>query len=243
MRRSSFCIFAVIAMLGFALLGRGQTAPKQAANTAEQKADAYLQSIRQQPSLLLEFLRQMPKGADLHNHLPGAVYAESYIKWAAQDGLCIDRKTLRAIPPEPMPAKEGSSSQDAQGCDTSKGHVPARNALTDPDLYRELLGAWSMRNFSGNGESAHDHFFNTFLKFGAAENNHLGDMLAEAVSRAAHQNVVYLELIVEPTNFEASRLGAGLNWNGDMAAMRQKLLDGRLPRVVADDIGRWKVGQ
>jgi hypothetical protein len=32
---------------------------------------------------MLAFLRQMPKGGDLHNHLSGAIYAESYIQWVA----------------------------------------------------------------------------------------------------------------------------------------------------------------
>ncbi len=40
-----------------------------ATQTAEQKTARYLDSIRQQPSLLLAFLHDMPKGGDLHNHL------------------------------------------------------------------------------------------------------------------------------------------------------------------------------
>ena len=96
MRRSFLCILSLLVML-FTLPAWGQTTP------GEQRVDAYLRSIREQPSLLLEFMRQMPKGADIHNHLPGAIYAESYIKWAAQDGLCIDRKTLAAMAPEPVP--------------------------------------------------------------------------------------------------------------------------------------------
>jgi len=30
--------------------------------------------------MLTAFLEQMPKGGDLHNHLTGAVYAETYIQ-------------------------------------------------------------------------------------------------------------------------------------------------------------------
>jgi len=40
-------------------------------------------AIRHNPALLLPFLREMPKGGDLHNHLSGAIYAESYLRWAA----------------------------------------------------------------------------------------------------------------------------------------------------------------
>ena len=44
-------------------------------------------------------LQRMPKGGDLHNHLSGAVYAESYLRWAAQDGKCIDSGGVITLPP------------------------------------------------------------------------------------------------------------------------------------------------
>lgn len=206
--------------------------PATGTNAGEQKAEAYLDSVRQQPSLLLEFLREMPKGADLHNHLSGAVYAESYLNWAAQDGLCLDRRTLAAMPAESL-AGEESGGPPVRGCDPSKGRVPARNALGNPELYREVLAAWSMRGFLGTTETGHDHFFNTFGKFGAANENHLGDMLAEVVSRAGHQHVLYLELILNPDSMQAARLGAGMGWSGDMAGQRQKIIDKQVERVVA----------
>ena len=43
------------------------------------------ESVRHDPLLLRRFLEQMPKGGDLHNHLSGTVYGESYIRWAAAD--------------------------------------------------------------------------------------------------------------------------------------------------------------
>ena len=39
---------------------------------------------------LADFLKRMPKGADLHNHLHSAVYAETFIEEAIEDGLCVD---------------------------------------------------------------------------------------------------------------------------------------------------------
>src|ERR1039457_3358700 len=63
-------------------------------NSEEARTERYFQSIRKDPNLLLAFLREMPKGADLHIHLTGSVYAESYIQWAADEGECIDGKTL-----------------------------------------------------------------------------------------------------------------------------------------------------
>ena len=209
-------------------------APKSAAtSSAQQRAEAYLDAVRQQPSLLLEFLREMPKGADLHNHLSGAVYAESYLSWAAEDGKCLDRKTLTALPPESLAAQEAGPGRPALGCDAAKGHLPARAALAVPELYREVLAAWSMRGFLGNTETGHDHFFNTFGKFGAATDHHRGDMLAEVVSRAGRQHVLYLELILNPDDMQAAAAGNGVGWNGDLAGTRQKIIDRKIERAVA----------
>ena len=46
---------------------------------------------------LREFLYAMPKGGDLHNHLSGAVYAETFLDLARRDGMCFD--ATRAIVP------------------------------------------------------------------------------------------------------------------------------------------------
>src|SRR5258707_4357093 len=40
--------------------------------------------------MLRQVLQAMPKGGDLHNHLSGSVYAESYLRYAADDGICVD---------------------------------------------------------------------------------------------------------------------------------------------------------
>ncbi|HXX27057.1 MAG TPA: adenosine deaminase, partial [Terriglobales bacterium] len=71
----------------------------QSQPTAEERTSRYFDSVRKQPDLLLAFLRQMPKGADLHNHLAGSIYAESWIDFAFQDGLCVDRTTSILVAP------------------------------------------------------------------------------------------------------------------------------------------------
>lgn len=185
----------------------------------EQKIARYFESVRSQPLLLHAFLAQMPKGADLHNHLSGAVYAESFIKWAVQDGLCVDRVSLSLTMPP---------------CDPAAGKPPAAAALQDPVLYGNLLDAFSMRQFHPGPESGHDHFFATFGKFGAATNNHTPEMLAEVRSRAAEGHLQYMELMFNPDGGAAARLGAKLNWNNDLTAMRDQLLAQGLPKIVAD---------
>src|SRR5947208_13498654 len=78
---------------------------------SEQKVARSFESIRKSPPRMLEFLLQMPKGGDLHNHLSGAVYAESYIQWSADNGLCINTMTMTLSPPPANAACDPNSSQ------------------------------------------------------------------------------------------------------------------------------------
>ncbi len=175
--------------------------------TAEQRAARHLESVRHQPPLLYAFLYDMPKGGDLHNHLVGAVYAESFIQYAADDGLCVDRQTMALGPPP---------------CDP-KTRPPARAALDDPVLYRQMVDAFSMRDFQPGVEAGHDHFFDSFLKFLPVTQAHMGDFLAEVASRAAAQNEQYLELMVEVL-WPVMDLSKNLTWSGDFDRTREALL-------------------
>src|SRR3977135_676114 len=40
--------------------------------------------------MLRQVLQAMPKGGDLPNHISGSLYAESYLRYAANDGICVD---------------------------------------------------------------------------------------------------------------------------------------------------------
>ena len=177
-------------------------------NPATQRIARYFESIRNSPPLLFAFLRAMPKGGDLHNHLSGSIYAESYIDWAATKGLCVNTSTMTLAQPP---------------CDTEKGQSPVRAALTNPLLYRQLVDAWSIRNWQLAGLSGHDQFFDTFGKFGAAGSGQFGAMLAEASSRAARGRVMYLELMLTPDGGMSSQLGQRLGWDGDFEATLNKL--------------------
>jgi hypothetical protein len=57
-----------------------ETSSPAGANASEQRTAQYFDSIRNQPLKLQAFLKDMPKGADLHTHLSGAVYAETFMK-------------------------------------------------------------------------------------------------------------------------------------------------------------------
>jgi hypothetical protein len=60
----------------------------------EFRASKALEAIRGDPLALHVFLKRMPKGADLHSHLHSAVYAETLIRNAIEDKLCVDRTRI-----------------------------------------------------------------------------------------------------------------------------------------------------
>src|ERR1043165_2133122 len=118
-----------------------------AALADEARTAAELERVRNSPPELRRFVEALPKGGDLHNHLSGATYAESFIAWGAADGLCLSTTSFALVRPP---------------CDAAPNLVPAATALTDSTLYGRTLDAMSMRQFRGTLESGHDHFFRTF---------------------------------------------------------------------------------
>ena len=206
--------------------------PKTQSSAGEiRTARALLSFESQGPLALHAFLEQFPKGADLHVHLSGAVYAETFIKDAAEDGLCVDPAGLKfAKPPcggKVMPAAAllGNMTQANQ------------------DLYDRLIDAFSMRSFvPTTGFSEHDQFFATFARFGGLDKRHVGEWVDEVASRAAAQNQQYLELMDTPAFGHAATIGKALGWKAgepDFAAFRRQLLDHGLRDEVAagrDDV-------
>jgi len=192
-----------------------------AAQTAEQKTAAYLDSIRKQPSLLLAFLHEIPKGGDLHNHLDGAIYAEDLLDFAASDNYCVDRTTSRLIAPP----------CDACASYTAKPGI--RCAYGDHILYDQIIDAWSMRNWQPGDGSAHDHFFATFDKFGLVSHGHVADAVASVINRAAREHVRYIEFMHTADGGAAAKLGLDQGWDSDFAKMREKLLAGGLKEIAA----------
>jgi adenosine deaminase len=188
------------------------------AQAAEQRTSAYFDSIRRNPLLLEAFIREMPKGGDLHNHLSGAVYAEHYIEMAVSDKLCVSLKTMSFAQPP---------------CDSGNGLVAAADVQKDSVLDRELIDALSMRAFQPREyESGEDHFFDTFGKFRMVSSAHTGEMLAEVVSRAGHQNQSYLELTLGLDRISAA-LGTKVGWDDDFNRLAGKLAEAGINDAVA----------
>jgi adenosine deaminase len=191
------------------------------AQTPEQKTARYLDSVRNQPSLLLAFLQDVPKGGDLHNHLSGSTYAEDMIDWAAADNFCIDRTTSRLLSPP---------------CDDCARYTPKpaiRCAYGDHVFYNQIVDAWSMRNWRPGDESGHDHFFATFDKFEAVADAHTAESVATVTNREAKEHVQYIEFMHTADGSAAIELGMKLGWEPDLAKGREKLLAGGLKDVIA----------
>jgi adenosine deaminase len=153
---------------------------------------------------LYALLRDMPKGGDLHMHLTGAVYAETFIKDAAADGMCVDVKALGLVKSEGM-------SQRTPRC--ASGQVTAASVFANQRLYDELVDSFSMRSyFPTPGFSGHDQFFATFDRDDPQHDmgaRHGGEWLDEVATRAASQNEQYLEVMQTPSTATGAAFGLG----------------------------------
>jgi len=177
------------------------------ATPREQRAIQAFNTAKQSPLELTAFLARMPKGADLHLHLSGAVYAETFLKDAAADGLCVNPVTMsffkpaattRSIPPQPV---------------CGEGNDRADSVFKDQKLYDALVDSFSMRSFVPSaGISGHDQFFATFGRFGAIDKSHTGEWLDEVATRAAAQNEQYLEIMETPIFADVAKISSHIEW-------------------------------
>lgn len=165
--------------------------------STDTRMDVVMSAIADDPIAYREFFTEFPKGADLHQHLSGAVWAESLITWAAQDGLCLTPVTFVA---------------SAGPCTSEQ--ISAASVQSSPSLQSEVIAAWSMRMFIPSlTHSGHDQFFNTFGKFSRILDpaNRSGQALAEVLNQAAADSVVRLETKFSPVFRDFPTLISAIN--------------------------------
>ncbi|HAM35036.1 MAG TPA: adenosine deaminase [Elusimicrobia bacterium] len=183
----------------------------------EASAAARFSAAKRSEPELVAFLKGMPKGADLHNHAWGAIYAENMLDFAVRNSFYMDPSSL------------AFSTQPAAGL------VPAKDLLSNRPLAAKFLDAVSMRGGYPGLQSGHDHFFSAFRYFVALLDAMGPDQrLAEVIGRAKDQNVQYLELMEEVSSDSATE--SALNdppviddMEKALAAMRK-----RFPALLAD---------
>ena len=90
--------FALLCLFPASVLAQTKAQPAVPNETAaERRVSVSIEAARANPLHLHLLLQRLPKGADLHNHLSGAVYAESWIRAAAEDQLCVNLATLSFV--------------------------------------------------------------------------------------------------------------------------------------------------
>jgi adenosine deaminase len=219
---------ALVALAGCGQKPTGQGVPTRA---EARTALIYDANLHQGPETLRAFLNDFPKGADLHVHLSGAVYAETLIRDAGEDGLCVDKTTLSfAKPPcrgNLIPATQLS------------GNIDRQSQL----LYDKLIDSLSVRSFVPTAAwSEHDQFFAVFDRMNGLA-DHAAEWVDEVASRAAAENNQYLELMHTPPFSHAAQIAHQIGWNAKLAQadpqafaqFRQQLLDHGLRDEVAAD--------
>ncbi len=210
---------AAILSSAFSAIAADLRTPRAAPSSAE--IERRFADLRKSPPELYAFLYRMPKGGDLHNHLAGAVYAESLLRAAAQDHLCIDQSALALIKP----------SAPGSGC--APGQVDAAALQTNNTLESAMIDSLSMRDFVPGAQSAHDHFFATFGKFSAATSGEGAQFVGEVVQRAADQNESYLELMALSGGGPIATLGIRVGLDADFDSAHKKLEDAGIGQLVS----------
>ncbi|WP_262690427.1 amidohydrolase family protein [Kordiimonas aestuarii] len=215
MRGLTFALSCLLS-LGVTL---GAVADSQRALKARTAGDALAWSA--QNGRLRPVMESFPKGGDIHNHLSGAIYAETWLDWAAEDGLCADM----AVPAIRM-IKGDSCAAD--------GWITAMEARANKDHRREIINSLSNRSYVPTlNWSGHDDFFVTFDRK-AASPKRFGDELAMVARRAGQQNILYLELMETTILGELFPLVGDVKLSGDLDADYKTLMGGAFGAAMPD---------
>jgi adenosine deaminase len=184
--------------------------------TAEERealVSGHMETLRPDATSLKSFLRDMPKGADLHSHTSGAIATEKLIQWGAEDGACVNTSTYVASNP------------------CAAGTTPLSNTTTDRALYNAVLSAWSMEGHPGPLLNAHQHFFDAFGKYGAVQlDSRNDDSYADIMSQAGKNKQIYIELMQGFGSGAGGSIAAGLfgpsdPWDAQtLLAKRQQII-------------------
>lgn len=176
--RVDLCRGVLLAALALASI------PASAQSRADAGLNAWFEQAGRSEALLRLVAQRLPKGADLHRHSEGAIYAEDFIDWAAaRDGcLIVETKTLVKGPCEPP------ASVPLQGLETQ-----------DTKLYNDAIDTMSMgRHDPGvrdEGVSGHERFFASFRRFSFGTSGERAPIIATNREEAAYDHIHYLELM------------------------------------------------
>ena len=142
---------------------------------------------------VVELLREFPKGADIHNHLSGAILPEDYLALGVHDGSCYggDKKYPG------METVAVSLSQVGAFGVCPPDFKPLASA--DREDRGRIIGSLSMYRYPyPDIQSGHDQFFATFGRFGAISGRpwNFAPMMAALLRQEEADGVSYVETMV-----------------------------------------------
>lgn len=173
----------------------------------------YFETIKGNKSRLRQFITDMPKGGDLHNHLTGAAYAETFFEIGCSYGLYADLNTGKLYKEPTQEEKD------------SKGLVKLSKSMDNLHSVRmTLIDKWSIRDFQPYKYplGPDEYFFSLFgLFIAAASEDYLPDLVHELRVRAREKNVQYIETIgIAPKSSSTADLS-----EKDFNAYSEKLME------------------
>lgn len=165
--------------------------------------------ICQNTPMLVDFLDDFPKGADLHNHASGAAYIEYGIIYAHQKGFFYDLEKLEIVKEDttkkettftPYSANSPQKKVGFGGWMKGRPHLIAvKDLLTNDEQLQEYLDVVSARGWHENTINGLDHFFNAF-SHKVSENK--AQSLARILARNYSQGVRYVELMTSAISWD-----------------------------------------
>ena len=176
------------------------------------------------------FFTMMPKGADLHHHYTGAIYAEQFLDWVGRQHYCINKTSFRIETDQSVIDAEQSKAPEARNC------LLAAEVVADNPMYRDLLQHWSDKDFGNHGAiqpPPDRQFFDTFGYFSPVSKLHHNEGLRLLKQRAIQENLAYIETmfemgpVVQDGAFDAAVLQNGVDsatLTAQMSALTTTLL-------------------
>lgn len=167
------------------LLLASAVTPLSAGALPDAALDALFARAAQSDAMLRLLLQSFPKGADLHRHAEGALYAEDMLAWGAEKDGCL----------------LGEPGTHSMGPCTDEQQRRLKDIPADADVYTEAIDAMSMGRHGHVPQprvSGHEQFFATFSRFGFAVRGDRARIIAANRETAALDNILYLELMAGP---------------------------------------------
>jgi hypothetical protein len=160
----------------------------------------YFDAIRGTPNKLLHALTKFPKGADLHNHLSGAIAPDDYISLGKLDGGCFGRYTSNS-----------TMVRIFSKVNCKPGSIKLEDATAkEVDFLKQSLSMYKYNDVTRSKMDGHDQFFATFVRFGEVSGSpdNTVPMIVKLLRRADADTVSYVETMVSFRSMEVGKLAS-----------------------------------